>query len=266
MNTKTVPPHVPFISPMMDRLRSVGWKGRGSSDVEALDTCNERETLGLPAFHSASKVRFTQPLALTAQDNPNTVPWRACEALRSATAATALLSMEGFASRRDFESKTRDLESKTQRCGRRSGGRGSPLASSRTSNRARGLGNGAEERLLHGVVDRTLPPQDFVPSTMTQSIGLHFKTSPPRATALDILHLELDQERKIRKDLLPLPDEHATPRGRQHTASKTRAALLVRGPLSTHVRRLHELDQKRRHELLVGAREVLALASDNGAK
>jgi len=83
-------------------------------------------------------------------------------------------------------------------------------------------------------------------------MGLHLATNPARDTLVESRAYASARER----DTLPLPDEHATPRGRQHAAAKTRAALLVTMPLSSHTHMLASLEDDQRYALLPAMRHM----------
>ena len=83
-------------------------------------------------------------------------------------------------------------------------------------------------------------------SGYSQSIGYHLKAHPAR----DVLVESRAYAEAREKDTLPLPHETATPRGRQHAAAKTRAALFLTMPLCVHMKKMSALHETSRYALL----------------
>jgi len=59
LNTKLVAPHVPLISPLVARLRELGWRSKAQQREMNLDRVHCRDVLGLPAPHATVRVRFS---------------------------------------------------------------------------------------------------------------------------------------------------------------------------------------------------------------
>ena len=89
LNNKLVPPHVPLLSPMLARLRELGWRGKVQQEEMNLDQNHSRDVRGLPSFHSTRSIRF-----------PPQLPVGSCATRASAALSAATHTMESLTARK----------------------------------------------------------------------------------------------------------------------------------------------------------------------
>jgi hypothetical protein len=284
LNTKLAPPHVPLLSPMLARLRELGWRGKVQQEEMNLDQNHSRDVRGLPSFHSTRSIRF-----------PPQLPVGSCAMRASAALSAATHTMESLTARGLRDTTPGGGGGGREEGGARGAGTGpnththththassvslksldlltSTVTSSRGGARGEGGGGGGGGGDMvradghWGLISRVScttqgEPMDLrhwmpAPSDIdtghtalsgySQSIGYHLKAHPAR----DVLVESRAYAEARERDTLPLPHETATPRGRQHAAAKTRAALFLTMPLCVHMKKMSALHETSRYALL----------------